>query len=863
MEPWGKAREGRYHHLAHHCADVAACFEALSITPVIQQRLESAAQRPLSTNDISRLTVLAFLHDVGKLHPGFQAKAWTEHYPKLPRTGHLGAGEALFTFRDTEHLFTGLELEHVCAWGLEIGLLKSVLSHHGRPFDSDLLAAKHWATLPNGYNPQLSAIQFGRTMRAWFAPAFEGEGLPLPTTPRFQHLMCGLVTLADWLGSTEALFEYRAEFNPDYIHHARACAMQSLKRVGLDSEVRRNAVRGRSDFQTLTGFTAARPAQIAIGNASVDDQLLILEAETGSGKTEAALWRFGRLLAAGKVDSLYFALPTRAAAKQIHGRVNEAMQRVFGDSAPEAILAIPGYLKAGDAEGQALPGWQVRWDDEGGDDLKERDLASRWAAESNKKFLAAPVAVGTVDQAMLAALQVKHAHLRAAALSRSLLVIDEVHASDRYMVEVQRRLLDAHLALGGYAMLMSATLGSNARSRWLCRQRHPVGLEDLETAKRRPYPAVWSSSSKAPFAVAQDGRCKQVSMKLVEDWSAEAAADLAARAARAGAKVLVIRNTVHTAQDTFKAVQGRTNRSLIWQVGGEPALHHSRFAVEDRNLLDGEVERVVSPRADRRPEGGVIVIGTQTLEQSLDIDADVLITDLCPADVLLQRIGRLHRHDLPRPPGFELPECLVLSRKGGLDALAKPAFENGIGGFATSENVIGGVYTNLHACELTRRLICEHADWKIPDMNRLLVETATHEDMIEALCTEKGGAWTHYWHQIYGGELADANAAENVAIPFWIDFADMGRFPSDQEKIRTRLGAEGARIAFPKGTIGPFGQEISAITLPAHWSRGLDVPEAPVEVAQAGKGLHFRIESAEFSYGRSGLMKGNGDRATS
>src|SRR5690606_30704511 len=139
------------------------------------------------------------------------------------------------------------------------------------------------------------------------------------------------------------------------------------------------------------------PAQEAVGAVPLDEQLVILEAETGSGKTEAALWRFARLFKAGQVDGLYFALPTRAAAKQIHDRVHMAMRRLFGEDAPEPVLAVPGYFKTGEHEGQALPGWKVRWDDDDGAD--ERRLLSRWAAESAKRYLAAAVAVGTVDQA--------------------------------------------------------------------------------------------------------------------------------------------------------------------------------------------------------------------------------------------------------------------------------------------------------------------------------------------------------------------------------------------------------------------------------------------------------------------------------
>ena len=132
-------------------------------------------------------------------------------------------------------------------------------------------------------------------------------------------------------------------------------------------------------------------------------------------------------------------------------------------------------------------------------------------------------------------------------------------------------------------------------------------------------------------------------------------AALSLRAARDGAKVLVIRNTVSNAVETQEALEQAAGRDsdLLFSVNGIPTLHHSRFAPDDRSLLDSEVEARLGRN---RASGGLIVVGTQTLEQSLDIDADLLTTDLCPVDVLLQRIGRLHRHRRgDRPEGYKAP----------------------------------------------------------------------------------------------------------------------------------------------------------------------------------------------------------------
>ncbi|AWK85350.1 CRISPR-associated helicase Cas3' [Azospirillum thermophilum] len=853
--PWGKfdGQSGDSHHLAHHCADVAACFEAIAGLPVVRSRMAAAGGVPLSPRGHARLTAIAFLHDVGKLHPGFQAKGWlpdanSGHRP--PPRGHLAEGVALL-MRDSgaERIWRPLGLSHIDWWDDLHPFILASLAHHGRPVDS--LAMKGgWdpqAVAGAVYDPADGARIMGTALRAWFPDAFaDGAHEPLPA-PRLQHLFAGLVALADWLGSDTRFFPFEKDFREDYIATARARAAEAVSRIGLYVETVRRLATGRAGFTDLTGFVAPAPHQQAVAEVAADQRLVILEAETGAGKTEAAFWRFARLFAAGAVDGLYFALPTRSAAIQIHGRVNRMLERLTGAGGLKAVLAVPGYLKVGEAVGEALPHWQVRWDDAGlrADD----DLAARWAAENAKRYLAAPVAVGTVDQAMLGALQVKHAHLRGACLSRCLLVIDEVHASDRYMAEIQAKLLENHLGVGGHALLMSATLGSWARTRWLGGR----GAPDFATAVAAPYPAVWTRGAAEPRDVnGPDARVrhKTVAMSLASGWAPDHAARLALAAARDGAKVLVIRNTVKAAVATWDAIREADVDGLLLRVAGGPALHHSRFAVEDREVLDRAVETALAPD-ERRGCGGLIVVGTQTVEQSLDIDADHLITDLCPVDVLLQRLGRLHRRaGVLRPPGFETPSCTVLAPEAGLEPLLAPRFDNGLGAFKTN-GALSGVYMDLSVLELTRRLVAERAEWTIPEQNRLLVESALHEDCIEALHRELGNRWSAYRECFLGGGDAKAQAAKAVALSTRSPFGDEP-FPDDDTTIRTRLGAEGARLTLPHPAVGPFGREITALTLPTHWSQGLD-PRAPVTVESSDGMLRLCVGDRWFRYDRRGV----------
>ena len=840
-EAWGKTdrERGSAHPLAHHCMDVAAVFARMMELPIIRNRLKVAADAPLTDSALQRLAALVFLHDIGKLHPGFQAKGWPSEQWNRPLRGHLKEGWAFLTLalKWPEHPFHET-MKEIMQWGAVAPLIAATIAHHGRPVEpSSAPTLRDWPSLPH-YDWRVEACVMDEVLHCWFAGAFESGGASLSGRPQFHHAVAGLVALADWIGSDTRFFRFAEPLDRSYDSTAHNAAAQALAAIGLDPGTL--ATHPVPDFAKLSGFPKPNSAQITVGNVESTARLLILEAETGSGKTEAALWRFTQLFAAGEVSGLYFAVPTRAAARQLHSRIVKVLHRVFGEAAPEAVLAIPGMLRAGEFEGQRLPHWRVRWDDD------PQSAPQRWAAEHATRFLAAPVAVGTVDQAMLAGLQVKHAHLRGSALNRSLLVIDEVHASDAYMTEILVRLLEGHLSTGGYAMLMSATLGARARVRWT-----RDTLPEFGVASAAPYPTVWVQGETEPRVATSAGRPKAVHPETVPTMDPGETAERAILAARQGARVLVICNTVSKAVATWHAVQEAGAGSLLMQAAAGPALHHGRFAVEDRALLDQAVETALAPDKDRK-QRGCIVIGTQTLEQSLDIDADLLISDLCPMDVLLQRIGRLHRHDLPRPEGFEAAHAFVLLPEGGLDRLTAPAFYNGLGGWE-EEGGFNGIYQDLAGLELTRQLIEEYSVWQIPEINRRLVEGATHPNRIARLIAEKGGDWERYDRINGGARAAERMVAKYNVLDRLTRFEDL-RFPSSDERIMTRLGEEGVILSLDPPPEGPFNCPITRIALPARWSHGI-AKDDQVEITQDETGLVLSVAEQRFSYSREGLER--------
>ena len=867
---WGKSDRNapeRIHLLEHHLADVGACFEALLRQPLIRQRLaHTAGWNDIDDATVARLCVFAALHDIGKVNIGFQTQIWRrEDYPngvRPPRrAGHTVDLMPVLNGNDTTTSqwfcdalgwwWDATETWDDCGGETVCGLLVATLSHHGRPLQLDDGRSEHpqlWRRFGE-LDPQEQVSRIGRLVHEWFPAAFVAGGPALPSTPAFQHHFLGLCNLADWIGSNQQWFPYVHEPRDGYIDSARQRAHQAIDSIGLDLATQRQSVT-QAGVPGLAGLfphiVEHNAIQEAAYHAPLAERLVIIESETGSGKTEAALWRFARMYEVGLVDGLYFALPTRAAAKQIFDRVNRFVANMFpADGRPEPVLAVPGYLRSGDIHGQRLHDYEVWWDDHAAD-------GRRWAAESPKRFLAAQIAVGTVDQVMLGSLKVKNAHMRAAGLARNLLVVDEVHASDAYMSEVLAAVLDSHLEAGGYALLMSATLGSTARHRWLGRAVAAPGLTDAIDA---PYPAV--STSSQMIDAGENDRRKDVNIRAepeMRDFSAVASRAL--EAARSGAKVLVVRNTVDHAirtQETLLEATGPEDAGLLFSVKDVPTLHHGRFAAIDREMLDTEIERRLGRGG---PAGGLVVVGTQTLEQSLDIDADLLITDLCPADVLLQRIGRLHRHrqnDVPRPDDYAEPHCIVLMPGDDLSSLLSS------GGSANGLGPHGGVYRNLHVLEATRRLVDQHPQWRIPEMNRKLVEMATHHQVLEVITEEQGEAWQEHAISTAGGHIADVQTARGHVIRRNKSFFSDNRevlFPNDDERIRTRLGDDRVETVFSPEATSPFdGQPIGRIAIPLRWLGNADLPESVDPTPTGDGGFEFRMGEHRFRYDRLGLRR--------
>lgn len=848
----------------------------------MQRRLNALAKRTLTTLDQDRLCALAFLHDIGKAGAGFYSKGvspevqrqWCRTSGLHGRSDQLGHVSVVAPLFEGDASFdahrTALGLEEIESWSDATdpmavrSLWLAAISHHGTPLTHvDLQKSGSYSTWLHpidGYRPIDGLARLGQAVRTILPQAFCADAEPMRAEPGLVHAFAGLVSLADWIGSSTEKTFFPYDFAvQDERRWPDACqrASEVLRAMRIDMEDLRSDLRQRSPcFGDV--FDGKTPSHVQMQTARLDlGPLLTLEAETGSGKTEAALWRFKTLFEAGEVDALCFLLPTRVSATAIYGRLRTFLDALFPDQArrPSVVLAVPGYLRANGNEGErALSSFEVLWPD-----VADAQKPLYWAAENSKRYFAAGCVAGTIDQFLLSVLQVKHSHLRAGMVLRSLVVVDEVHASDAYMTALLQGALERHVLAGGHALLMSATLTGEARARLVLAgqpfdrlgrfQDEPVELADPGAH----YPCL--ADARTGIVKCDAGsRVKSIHPRLLcamRDPAAVAA--VVSDAVRQGARVLVLRNTVAQAIATQQAIEAALgpDHPALFRCEGVAALHHGRYAFEDRQRLDTEVEERFGAKAHACREP-VVLVGTQTLEISLDCDADLMITDIVPIDVLLQRLGRLHRHasrDAFRPAGCTTAHVVVLvPTQSDRASLLEVGATRGLG--------IGprSAYDNLLAIEATWRLLEDDCDpvWQIPTDNRRLVEVGADSGRLYDLASELGVAWRAHADSLYGKRSGQAGQARLVSVDWKVDWND-SRWSDLGETVRTRLGLDGVDLQLLEEWKSPFGSTVSRFTVPPWMLPTLAAPPV-IERQEADAGvLLLQVAGRGLRYDRLGL----------
>ena len=669
MHYWGKASPAQgtpqapaFHRLAHHSWDVAAVgVEAIGRLPHLRSYF--AARLGLSATDAENWVAFWLcLHDLGKFAESFQSqcpdvfqglrhRAPNPSKPYSVRHDSLGMLFWKQVLRDQviDQAWFGENTEEL-AHGLDCWA-RACTGHHGQPPKEDL---DDWVQHFDKSEDRLAALSFADAARAQFLSPQLATAIAALDTAAFlaasQELswsMAGLAVLADWLGSNTTFFEYQAHTLQLAAYWPHACQQAAIA-LSASGVVAPASTAAMSFAALCPGIASASPLQHWAQNTALaaGPQIHLLEDVTGAGKTEAALMLTHRLMAGGQVDGFYIALPTMATANAMYSRIAETYGRLFADSA--SLVLASGQRKLVDAfsatvvedlAATVLPAGAEEMDAR----QKDQTASARctaWLADHNKRALLSPAGVGTIDQALLAVLHSKHQSLRLLGLMRKLLVVDEVHACDTYMQGVLEVLLEFHARAGGSAILLSATLPQRMKQSLLAAFARGLQAQvPRPVANDYPLATSWPTHegltlSESPIATRTD-----VQRRVAVHCSSERADVEAAirQALAAGQCVCWVRNTVADAVAAFDTFQPQLPQ-------GHALLFHARFTLHDRLAMEEQVLATFGKNSTPAQRSGRLLIATQVVEQSLDVDFDLLVTDLAPIDRVIQRAGRLRRH---------------------------------------------------------------------------------------------------------------------------------------------------------------------------------------------------------------------------
>ena len=691
----------------------------------------------------SLVGALAALHDLGKISPGFQRKceAWLEEngLTKIARNGVWD---------------TAMESDHgkVSHSAIQTFLTEAKIERESAKYVSAVLGAHHGRLNPpndRGYLPQRlisdsasridwNAERIANARKIW--DLFEGGRVPFTLTDESPALwwLAGLTSVADWIGSDERFFPPDRK---DAVADAVARAQNALNAIGFLPSVLRSSF----TFEELFDFPP-NEMQTKTLAAITEPGVYVIEAPMGMGKTEAALGAAYQLMISGKAKGIYFALPTQATSNRMHLRMNDFLRRITPDAPMSRLIHCNSWLMT--TECGIHPTATFRKGSAQEDARTGRD----WFA-STKRALIAPFGVGTIDQALLGVVAAKHFFVRHFALAGKVVILDEVHSYDLYTGTLIDTLITTLEGLGCTVIVLSATLTGKRRGQLVSQSGNESNEPNL------PYPLISGRREDLhiePIA-AEPPAVRTVTVDFV---NAEKAAEEATALAREGGAVLWICNTIDAAQKQYQRfkelAQGKFPLGLL----------HSRFPYWQRELLEKEWMERFGKSGETRC--GSILVSTQVVEQSVDLDADLMITELAPTDMLLQRLGRLWRHEREKRPVNAARLCIIDETRSleEFRTLSPKEIKQEMG----SNGLVYDPFVLLRSLEVWKG----QEEVSIPSQIRSLIE-ATYETR-----DNEPESWGKLYEEVYGEALAHRQKALmssnvwNIPLP-------------DEDGVQTRL----------------------------------------------------------------------------
>lgn len=815
---WGKARpvaspDAAFHPLAAHSLDVAAT--------AIHLDADRTIGLPAST-----LAFLSALHDIGKFSRAFQAKA-----------AHVWPGTILGQFpgalHDPGHDTVGFVLlmddaaiaEAIAptfdGWlrGQIAPLFRAVTGHHGRPPLERTPPAERAIGKPS----RAAALAFVRDLIALFKP--EPLAPELSKDAALPWRLAGLMTLADWIGSSQRHFRYaRLEEFTDLRRYWEEQALPSARRAIAGAGLSRALVASFGGAKHLfCGIETLSPMQHLAATMELPPGpvLAVLEDATGAGKTEAAVILAHRLMADGRANGVFLGLPTMATANSMYSRMGASYRLLFAKGADPSLALAHGRAHLHDGFAGSILADAAQEDataaaTEASDEPASAQCVA-WLAADRRQALLAQVGVGTIDQALLAVLPVRHAPLRQRALSGKVLIVDEAHAFDPYMREEVVRLLRFQAALDGSAIVLSATLPLKLRQMLADAWRAGLG-EAAQRVAAQDYPLatlVARAGLREIEVAPRDTTIRRVAVTRLST-AAEAIARIRA-AQQAAAAVVWVRNTVDDAIAACEALRA---------AGLEPMLFHARFAMVDRLRIE---EAVLARFGRGSTDRSGVLVATQVVEQSLDLDFDVMVTDLAPVDLLIQRAGRLWRHKRDVRP-VSGPELLLLSP----EPVADPAPD-----WLAEHRGTAAVYRDPALLWRGARALLAAGCIEAPLGLRTLIEAAAEGEEPEGLRAAASRA--------EGKRFADAATARQNLLSVEDGYAEDAGLWASEELTPTRLNDRPQvtlRLArLRDGKVVPYAEDedegrawaLSEVSVAEHRVGAVTVPAELTAAAEAAR----------------------------
>ncbi len=655
----------RYQPLLYHMLDVAAVAGLVwdhCLIPQLRKRLEYS----LGADACTKIVFLSGAHDLGKASPGFQNKV-----PELSRYSGLQFS------KNDQNRPHGFISAHVMNEVLGSCSASAVLAQ---------IAGGHHGVLPRSAELQMGRDTLGnncwKTAREEILREFaDTVGFDLNqaaqsrgeiTDPAIVPILAGFISVVDWIGSNQDFFPCAAECgtpakisSADYWKVAQNQAKKALEKLGwLPAVVFADEARFDAIFSSFIP-NALQAAAIELASKQTSPYLMIVEAPMGQGKTEAALYAADMAMCRGFARGMYIAMPTQATGNAMFKRVlgdylrrrghqgKLNLQLVHGD----AILAQMPEVKEGE-----VPEFNPNnIGDEG-------DVEAQSWFTAKKRPLLAPFGVGTIDQSLLSVLQTKHWFVRLFGLAGKVVIFDEVHAYDAYMSTILERLLHWLAEVDCTVILLSATL-PEAKRKALAKAYS--GRDDGEykrypritLARPRHYPKAQTDSSPVCAEIPME-KSPAVGVRFDMTDLAGLTATLS-RQLEHGGCAAVICNTVNRSIEVYNHLRDnlKDTECLLFHARTLRMWRREREVEVLRKFGKGEKQADGTYANLHRPQRAVLV-ATQVIEQSLDLDFDLMVSEIAPIDLLLQRSGRLHRHPRRRPTGLETPQFIVLCDAG-------------------------------------------------------------------------------------------------------------------------------------------------------------------------------------------------------